>query len=416
MSTVTPDVATETATVTKSKILTVDNIPKFIQERLGDLKGPFGDSIEGLEVSTIEGGNVNYAFYLNPQGFTKGPVFLKQAPEFVAIFGDGPDGVPLTSQRMQREMDAYFEWSAMLGDELAKKYLPKIFYFDKNYMAVLMEFFFGFTLLDHVLVSSAGEYHADVATCLGDFVGKTHAKTHSSKVTAERKHYLVEHFENREMRDIQLEYVFTKCYQEATEEQRAGLDVTPDFLKEVELLKKQYNGDTDSLVLSHGDLHPGSVMVDTKGNTKIIDPEFTVYGPPGLDVGSLLSGYCLGAIHQVYAGNKEAANRIVDGAGAIWDAYKLAMEQGGIESTILKDIEIETVGFTVAEVCRTALEFAGGRKWLQFEDQNTKASAKKAALRVVNKCMIARHEGGIDLLLKEMKAEANAAIIYGIKV
>ena len=28
-------------------------------------------------------------------------VFVKQAPEFVAIFG--PDGVPLTSDRMQKE-------------------------------------------------------------------------------------------------------------------------------------------------------------------------------------------------------------------------------------------------------------------------------------------------------------------------
>jgi 5-methylthioribose kinase len=275
-------------------------------------------------------------------------------------------------------------------------------------MCVLMQFLDGYDLLDHILVERAGggeEYHSKkVATVMGDFMGKTHAKTHCTKVDPDRRDYLTKHFENREMRDIQLEFVFTKCYKEATDEQRAGLQVTPEFLKEIELLKQQYNGETtESLVLTHGDLHPGSVMVDPQGNTKVIDPEFTVYGPPGLDVGSLLSGYCLGAIHQAYSDNPEAADRIVEGAQAIWESYAKAMTEGGL-GDLLKDIEIETVGFTVAEVCRTALAFAGGRKWLQFEDADTKAAAQKAALQVVDKCMTARHTGGIQLLFQEMKA------------
>jgi 5-methylthioribose kinase len=310
---------------------------------------------------------------------------------------------------MQREMDVYAEWKTLLGPELTAKYLPNIYYFDPSYMVVIMEFLDGYDLLDHVLV---GDHAGDdnnyqplvVATSLGDFMGQTHAQTHSSKVNADRKAYLTKHYENREMRDIQLEFVFTKCYKEATDEQRAGLTLTPEFMKEVELLKNQYNGQTDSLVLSHGDLHPGSVMVDRNGNTKVIDPEFTVYGPPGLDVGSLLSGYCLGAIHQAFSNRPQAVERIVDGAQAIWDAYSEAMIKGGLTKELLKEIEIESVGFTVAEVCRTALEFAGGRKWLQFEDPEIKSAAKKAALQVVEKCMVARHDGGMELLLKEMKA------------
>ena len=62
-------------------------------------------------------------------------IFLKQAPEFVAIFG--PDGFPLTSERMQREMDVYNEWRAQLGEELASKYLPSIYYFDSKYCSQL---------------------------------------------------------------------------------------------------------------------------------------------------------------------------------------------------------------------------------------------------------------------------------------
>lgn len=80
------------------------------------------------------------------------------------------------------------------------------------------------------------------------------------------------------------------------------------------------------------------------------------------------------------------------------------MKEGGISDELLKQIEIESVGFTIMEVCRTALEFAGGRKWLQFEDPDLKLRARKAALQVVDNCMIGRHEGGIQLLYDAMKA------------
>lgn len=270
-------------------------------------------------------------------------------------------------------------------------------------MVVVMEFLDGFTLLDHVLVASGSSHHAEVAASLGDFMGRIHAATHVSKVGADRAAYLTRHYENREMRDVQLEFVFTKCYKEATDEQRAGLNLTPEFMKEVETLRDQYDGKAGaSLVLTHGDLHAGSVMVDPHGHAKVIDPEFTIYGPPGLDVGSLLSGYCLGAIHQAYSDDPDAAEKIVDGAGVVWEAYSRAMAEGGLVDK-LPEIEVETVGFAVAEVCRTALEFAGGRKWLQFDDAGTKAAARRAALQVVDRCMVARHTGGMGLLLEEMK-------------
>jgi 5-methylthioribose kinase len=100
---------------------------------------------------------------------------------------------------------------------------------------------------------------------------------------------------------------------------------------------------------------------------------------------------------------------IVAGSKAIWDAYVAALKEEGIADDVIKSIEIETVGFTVQEVCRTALEFAGGRKWLQFDDPETKLAAKKAALQVVDKCMVARHVGGMPLLWNEMKAAASVS-------
>ena len=205
------------------------------------------------------------------------------------------------------------------------------------------------------------------------------------------------------MREIQLEYVFTKCYKEATDEQRASLNVDDAFLAENKDLKATYDGKkTKNLCLTHGDLHPGSVMVNAEGRIKVIDPEFNVYGPPGLDVGSLLSGYVLAAVHQVYAENPNAVKTLNDAARALWVAYKSGLEKSGLAADLIAETEVDTLGFTVAEVCRTALGHAGGRLWLQFEDTKVKEAALKAAMGIVRQCMVARHEGGMELLWKAL--------------
>lgn len=148
------------------------------------------------------GGNVNYAFCVQHTPSTT-QFFVKQAPEYVAIFG--PDGLPLSSQRMQREMDVYEEWSQVLAaaekNDASSSFLPTIYFFDPLYMVVGMEFLDGYELLDHVIVSeTAATAVPALAGPLGIFMGQVHAATHASQVTAERKKYLTEHFENRPVR------------------------------------------------------------------------------------------------------------------------------------------------------------------------------------------------------------------------
>lgn len=171
-------------------------------------------------------------------------------------------------------------------------------------------------------------------------------------------------------------------------------------------------------MLSHGDLHPGSVMASTSA-VKVIDPEFTVYGPCGLDVGSLLSGFLLAALHHAYfpttteedkAKARAAAVSLRNSAAAVWDAYATAMREGGVSEADITAAGAESVGFAVAEACRTALGFAGGRKWLQFEDAKAKGAAEAATLALVRRCMVARHTGGMALLLSELDALASGMV------
>jgi len=125
-------------TVTSAEILTAETVPKYVEDRWEEFGKKLDSSgksasevLEGITVNAIQGGNVNYAFFVDLPKLNK-KIFLKQAPEFVAIFG--PDGFPLTSERMQREMDVYSEYKALLGETLDKKYLPEIYYFDSEYL------------------------------------------------------------------------------------------------------------------------------------------------------------------------------------------------------------------------------------------------------------------------------------------
>merc|ERR1719203_127883 len=162
-------------------------------------------------------------------------------------------------------------------------------------MIFVMEFLSGYQLLDRCLYK--GIASENVARGLGLFMALTHAKTHSSLVSPERAEAMSKAFENKAIRRMQLEFVFTGPF--VKPERSEWLRSDKAFMDELEEVKGTYISQNrgDSALL-HGDLHPGNVMVDGD-NFKVIDPEFCIYGPPGLDVGMLISGYVLAYIHQV---------------------------------------------------------------------------------------------------------------------
>merc|ERR1719416_254522 len=145
-------------------------------------------------------------------------------------------------------------------------------------------------------------------------------------------------------------------------------------------------------------------MVNDEGGVKVIDPEFTIYGPPGLDVGSLLSGYVLAAVHHAFSGGADKVKALSSACRSIWDSYASAAAAGGMTLDALALAQADTVGFAMAEVCRTALGFAGGRLWLQFEDEAAKKAAIACSLGLVGKCMLGRRSDGIALLVSQLDA------------
>jgi 5-methylthioribose kinase len=228
------------------------------------------------------------------------------------------------------------------------------------------------------------------------------------------------------MRAPLVRYVFSKCYREA--ERAATLREDATFMAAVEALKAAYRGEiATNLALCHGDLHAGSVMVAPGGASvmrmasgappivKVIDPEFAIYGPPGLDLGCLFSSYVLAALARSVALGTTRDERarelgeLRDAVAAIWEAYTGAMSERGVPAAVLEAISADAAGFAGCEVARTALGFAGVRG-LPIEDADVKAKAEATALDIAVRCIRGR-SAGVAGILAEIEEIAKIAEI-----
>lgn len=360
-------------------LLTSETVIEFAQQQLAPL-GP--DSPLATTVSwtahEIEGGNLNYAFCVRDN--SGGSVFVKQAPDFIKVFGKD---AKLSRERMRLEVSVYKKWELTVGEEVAASFLPRIYAFDEASMAFVMEFLESYVLLQEDLYS--GIACKAVAAAAGRAMGLIHLGTHCTLIQAAEAAILTEEYQNRTLREVQLEYVFTKPFREA--ERAADLREDAAFMAELENIKAKYRGENKSdLSLVHGDLHPGSIMADrSAGRIKFIDPEFAIYGPPGLDVGSVLSGYALACVLAAFQ-NPSSKTPMLLALSELWASYAQTMEAGGIDSGIISSIGKDGVAFAGCEIARTALGFAGVRG-LPLADEALKAKAEAAAIALAHRCI-----------------------------
>ena len=170
----------------------------------------------------------------------------------------------------------------------------------------------------------------------------------------------------------------------------------------------------------HGDFHTGSVMV-TDTETKVIDPEFALYGPMGFDIGMLLGNFWMAYFAQPghAAAKGERADYqewILSVVDEIWAEFTAEFsrlwreERTGIlyEKSLYEDqghglaseqalahrlqlIWEDTLGFAGVEIIRRTLSLAHIAENDRIEDEELRADCEARGLRlgrqlVVNRC------------------------------
>jgi 5-methylthioribose kinase len=277
--------------------LTADSLA----QRLGSLpvlRQRLGADTTAWQVREVGDGNLNLVFIVEGKS---GSAVVKQALPYVRLVGDS---WPLPLKR------AFFEFNALTRQAArAPGLVPEIYHVDDAQALIVMEYLTPHIILRKGMV--AGTVYPRLAKDLGVFMAHSLFKGSDLHMTTrDRKRDLALFADNVELCDITENLVFSDPYFEAKlnrhtrphlDDYVAKLRADRDLKVAAQQMKAAFCANAQTLL--HGDLHAGSVMV-TQTDTRVIDPEFAVYGPIGFDVGMLLGNFWMAYFAQ--AGHESA--------------------------------------------------------------------------------------------------------------
>ena len=257
-------------------LLDCDEVLSYVKE-----KKLFSEKSD-LTAKEIGDGNINYIFKVEDKINGKS-IVLKQADKLLRS-----SGRPLDLSRSKIEANIL-----KIENDLAPNFVPKVYLYDEIMCVLAMEDISEYKNLRTELL--AGKIFPNLANNISEFLSKTLLLTTDLFMNKFEKKKNVKEFINPELCDISECLVFTEPY----DNNKNRNIITPGneefvekFLYENEdlhfailKLREKFMNYSQSLI--HGDLHSGSIFINEKG-IKIIDPEFSFYGPMAYDVGNVI--------------------------------------------------------------------------------------------------------------------------------
>ncbi|PHQ97985.1 MAG: S-methyl-5-thioribose kinase [Marinosulfonomonas sp.] len=387
-----------------------------LAQRLGNIAAitdRLGTDTSNWTATEVGDGNLNLVFIVKSK---TGSVIVKQALPYVRLVGDS---WPLPLKR------AYFEYHALIRQaERDPGTVPEIYHFDEEQALIVMEFFTPHIILRQGLM--AGTEYDGLAKVLGQFCARTLFRgSDLSMDAAKRKADVALFAGNAELCDITETLIFSDPYFEAERNHHtpqldslvAEMRRDVDLKVEAQHLKAKFCNNAETML--HGDFHTGSVMVTDK-ETKVIDPEFVLYGPIGFDIGMLLGNFWMAYFaqpgHESAPGERDGyQDWILNVVDQIWDVFSsefshlwrqertgilyehslfedqgqsLASEQALAHR--LQDIWQDLLGFAGVEIIRRTLSLAHIAEYDLIEDEILRASCEARGLKLGRQLVVNR--------------------------
>ena len=360
----------------KVEPLTPEQAVKHLEYRLGSDWHP--DRIE--QISNQSSGNLNVVYIVSNR---QQKVVLKQGLPYVRIARDWK----LTAQRTCREAEFYRKWG-----QWAPGLVPSVHDLDEAAHVLVMEFIENATPWREELAA------ARLQAGIGSQIGVSLARTafHSSAIGLSSSAFEAEmaRAANPEMEALMEDVLFYQPWRDHARndvpEETADLVAS---LRQDETVQRRI-GELHAIyrfrreVLSHGDLHSGSVMTGSE-TVRVFDGEFSRYAPASFDLGALWGSLILAAVGSRARGHDCAAD-VLAVIADIWDCYRAEMLRLWPRHAInASDTFIEP---WLDSVKQAAIGFAGieaGRRIIgigKVEDTEAlpapaRAEARRAALR-----------------------------------
>ena len=257
-------------------LLDCDEVISYVKE-----KNLFSENAD-LTVKEIGDGNINYIFKVENKIDGKS-IVLKQADKLLRS-----SGRPLDLTRSKIEANIL-----RIENDLAPHFVPEIYFYDEIMCVLAMEDISEYKNLRTELI--AGKIFLNFADNISEFLSRTLLLTTDLFMNKFEKKKNVKEFTNPELCDISECLVFTEPYDNNRNRNiiTAGneefveniLYKNEDLHFAILKLREKFMNYSQSLI--HGDLHSGSIFINEKG-IKIIDPEFSFYGPMAYDIGNVI--------------------------------------------------------------------------------------------------------------------------------
>lgn len=382
--------------------LTADTLRERLQS-VAAVTDRLGNDVSHWQVREVGDGNLNLVFIVESP---VGALVVKQALPYVRLVGDS---WPLPLKR------CFFEYNALIRQAARDPgRVPEVHHFDDAQALMVMRY-----LSPHVILRKSiirGVVHPNLARDMGRFMARTLFRGSNLSMTApEAKADLALFADNVALCDITENLVFTDPYFDAPMNRHtpglgpwvAKLRADRDMRVAAQEMKQAFVSQGETLC--HGDLHSGSIMV-TEVDTQVIDPEFAVYAPFGLDVGMLLANFLMGYFSQSGHEDKPGArggyrNWLLEMTAETWDVFvaefthlwrtersgilyarTLYEDQGdviGAEQALqrlLSRIWVDTLGFCGVEMHRRILGLAHIEDLESITDEGARVVAERRVL------------------------------------
>ena len=181
--------------------------------------------------------------------------------------------------------------------------IPAVYHYDPALFLMAMELLTPHIILRRELI--AGRRYPRAATDVAEFIARSGFFTSSLFVPFEQRNERIALFgRNHGLLRITADLVFTDPYRITDRNRWTGPqldDIAARFRADphLKIAEQRYSWRflNDPQALIHSDLHSGSVTV-TETDTRVIDPEFGVYGPIGLDLGAFVGNLLIAYFAQ----------------------------------------------------------------------------------------------------------------------
>lgn len=401
------------------------------------LKAFFSD-LSALSAQEVGDGNLNMVFIVSNPHVTAESMVIKQALPYLRVLGES---YPLTRERMRFEAQAL-----LLYNELTPGLAPEVYTYDEEMSLVAMEHLRNHEVMRKPLV--ARQQFPLFADHISTFLAHVLFKTSDLYRTGHDKKALQASYINPSLCKIQEDFVFTNPYMESPEnnwnpyidaEVQAVRQNIPLKLALIELKEKYM---TQGQALIHSDLHTGSIMVNAQ-DTRVIDPEFSFFGPMGYDIGALLSNLVLNfGAHYAHTPDTAARaayqNYLIETIHAIWTQFAAKFEQLWLENSsgelvpnaywnfpggeaafaayrqrYIRQLLQDTAGLGACESLRRMMGVVSVWDISSIEDKQLRAVVERFVIRVSSRWIVERGSfSSADDLVGIIREEA-AAIHFG---